>query len=198
MHSRRFACLLLGMWLAGGLLITGLVNENSRTVDRLLLQADPAATLRIKVLGPSETTLLLRYEAAELTRHELALWETADIGMAAFFLFFLLFGTGEGKFALALALALLLAAVAQRFIVLPEMVSLGKVTDFLPVAAGQGYRARLLMVEGAYFGVALGQWVVIVILAAFLIGRGRGRRRSDSSWNKFNVVNKANDSHIDR
>lgn len=186
------------MWLAGGLLITWQVNENSRAVDRLLAQADPAATLRIKVLGPSETTMLLRYQVAELTRHQLALWETAEIGMGTFFLFFLLFGTSEGKFVLALALALLLAAMAQRFILLPEMVSLGKVTDFVPFTSGQGYRAKLLMVEAAYFGVELGKWVVMGILAAVLIGRGRRRPRSDSSWNKFNLVNKTDDSHIDR
>ena len=196
MHSRRFACFLLGMWLAGGLLVTWLVNENSHAVDRLLLQADPAATLRIKVLGSTETGLLLRYEAAELTRHEVELWETAQLGLAAFFFLFLLFGTSEGKFSLSLALVLLLGAAAQRFIISPEIVSLGKLTDFLPAAAGSGYRAKLLVMQGAYFGVEIGKWVVIVVLASILIGRGRGR--SNAARNQFNVVDKANHGHVDR
>ena len=186
------------MWLAGGLVITWLVNENSRLVDRLLLQGDPAATLRIKVLGPSETTALLRYEAAELTRHELQLWDSAQIGFGAFFLFFLLFGTSEGKFALALSLVLFLCTLVQRFILWPEMVGLGKVTDFLPPSAGQGYRVRFMVMESAYFGVEIGKWVVIAALAAILIGRGRARRSSDRSWNKFNVIDKTDNSHIDR
>lgn len=187
------------MWLAGGLLFTWLVNENSYTVDRLLVQADPAATLRIKVLGASETGMLLRYEAAELTRHETYLWQFAQLALGAFFLFFLLFGTGEGKFSLTLALVLLLCTLVQTFIIGPEVVSLGKVIDFLPLAAAAGYRAKLLVMESAYFGVEIAKWVVIVVLAGILIGRGRGRSsRSDKTWNKFNVVDKADHGHVDR
>lgn len=195
MHSRRFASFLLGMWLAGGLLITWLVNENSHAVDRLLLQADPAATLRIKVLGPTETGMLLRYEAAELTRHELELWEIAQLGLAAFFFLFLLFGTSEGKFSLALSLTLLLAVAVQRFIISPELVSLGKLTDFLPAAAGSGYRAKLLVMQGSYFGVEVGKWIMIMVLATILIGRGR---RLNATRNQFNVVDKADHGHVDR
>jgi len=188
------------MWLAGGFLITWLVSENSRTVDRQLAQVDPAATLRIKVLGPSETGMLLHYQAAELTRHELDILGIAQLAFGAFFLFFLLFGTSEGKFSLALALVLLACVAVQRFVIWPEIVSLGKLTDFLPTAAESGYRAKLLVMEGAYFGVEIGKWVVIVVLAGILISRGRGRGRSRSSnvWNKFNVVNKTDDGHVDR
>jgi hypothetical protein len=197
MHSRRFACLVLGMWLAGGLLFTWLVNENAYTVDRLLVQADPAATLRIKVLGASETGLLLRYEASELTRHEMQLWQLAQIALGGFFLLFLLFGTSEGKFSLMLALVLLICVLVQTLLIAPEIASLGKVTDFLPPTAGSGYRSRLLVMQSAYFAVEIGKWVVMVVLGAILVGRGRGSR-SEKSWDKFNVVNKANHGHVDR
>jgi hypothetical protein len=186
------------MWLAGGLLITWLVNINGRAVDHLLVEADPAATLRIKVLGPTETAMLLRYEAAELTRHQLELWELTQLCLGTFFLFFLLFGTSEGKFSLALALLLLVCVLVQRFIVSPEIVSLGKATDFLSPAAGEGYRAKLLVMEGAYFGIEIGKWVLMVVLAGILIGRGRARGRSNRSWNKFNVVDEADHGHVDR
>ena len=197
MHSRRFACLLLGMWLAGGLVVTWLVNENSHAVDRLLATADPAATVRIKVLGPAETTTLLRYEAADLSRHEMGLWQAAQLLLGFFFLFFLLFGTGEGKSSLALAAILILLVLAQRFLIWPEVVSLGKLTDFLEPGPGSDYRTRLLVMESSFFGVEIAKWVVIVVLAAILIGRGRGRRGSHRSGDKFNVVNKTNDRHVD-
>jgi hypothetical protein len=198
MHSRRFACLLLGMWLAGGVLVTWLVNENSRAADRLLLGSDPAATLRIKVLGPTETQMLLRYEAAELTRRELNLWQGAQIAFGVFFLFFLLFGTAESKFSLALALVLVLSVAIQRFAIWPEVVSFGRLTDFVPAGSGSGYRNRLLVMESAFFTVEIGKWVVMVVLGATLISRGRRRGRSNGSWNQFNVIDKTDNSHIDR
>jgi hypothetical protein len=198
MHSRRFACLLLGMWLAGGLLVTWLVNENSRAADRLLLDSDPAATLRIKVLGPVETLMLLRYETAELTRSELDLWQAVQIAFGVFFLFFLLFGTGESKFSLTLALVLILCVAIQRFAIWPEVVSLGRLTDFLPAGSGSGDRSKLLVMEGAFFAVEVGKWVLMAVLGATLISRGRKRRRSGGAWNEFNVIDKADNSHIDR
>jgi hypothetical protein len=197
MHSRRFACLLLGMWLAGGLVVTWLVGENSHAVDRLLASGDPTATVRIKMLGPAETTVLLRYEAAELTRHEMGLWQGAQIGLGFFFLCFLLFGTGEGKFSLALSAAMILCVLVQRLFIWPEVVSIGRLTDFLPSGGSAGYHAKLLVMESAFFGVEIAKWVLLIVLAAILIGRGRGRGRSSRTWDKFNMVNKTNDRHVD-
>ncbi len=200
MHSRRFACLLLGMWLAGGLLITWMVSENSRAVDRLMGAADPAATLRIKAMGAAETDLLLRYHSAELTRTELELWQGVQICVGVFFLFFMVFGTGEGKISLALSLVLLLCVLVQRFAIWPEIVSYGRLTDFVPQSANSGYRAKLLVMQSGFLGVEIGKWVVLVVLSAILIGRRSSRRRgsSDDSWKKFQVVNKADDGHVDR
>jgi hypothetical protein len=198
MHSRRFACLLLGMWLAGGLLMTWLSHENTRAAERLLVQADPAATLRMKVLGFSETSMLMRYEAAELTRSEVEVWEDVQLILGAFFFLFLLFGTAEGKFPLAVGLVLLLCVIGQRCFVSPVIASYGRVTDFADAAASSGYRAKLLVMQGGYLAIEITKSVGMVVLAALLIGRGRKRKSSSNSWNKFNVVDKTDNSHIDR
>ena len=42
MHFRRFACLLLGAWLAGILVMAMIATQNFRTVDRILLEPLPA------------------------------------------------------------------------------------------------------------------------------------------------------------
>jgi hypothetical protein len=188
------------MWLAGGLILTGVIDQNSRAVDRLLVQADPAATLRIKVLGAAETSLLLRYEAAELSRDEIEFWEDAQLALAAFFLFFMLFGTGEGKLTLALSLALFLSVIAQRFALSPEIASYGRLTDFAPAGVPSGYHAKLLVLQTTYFAVEVGKWIVTIGLAAILIGRGSNRRSKPlaNSWSQFNVVDKSNHGHVDR
>jgi hypothetical protein len=198
MHSRRFACLLLGMWLADGLLMTWVSHENTQAAEHLLVQADPAATLRMKVLGTAETSLLMRYEAAELTRSEMEVWEDVQLVLGTFFFLFLLFGTGEGKFPLAVGLVLLLCVIGQRYLVSPMIVSYGRLTDFVGAAASSGYRAKLLVLQGGYLAIEITKAVGMVALAALLIGRGRKRRSSSNSLNKFNVVDKADDGHIDR
>ncbi len=200
MHSRRFACLLIGMWLAGGLIHAWLAHADLRAVDRLLAEPDPAATLRIKVLGPAESAMLLHYQMAEAGRREMQLWQLAQIGLGAFLLFFMLFATSEGKTSLALCLILLVSVALQRLAIWPEIVALGRLTDFLPPTAGTGYRTRLLVMESGFFAVEIGKAVALSILAAILIGRGRSRNRasSGSPWKKFHVVDKADDRHVDR
>lgn len=197
MHSRRFACLLLGMWLAGGFLMTWIASENNRAVNHLLVQADPAATLRIKVFGSSEIALLMKYEAAELSRSEMEVWEDSQLILGTFFFMFLLFGTGEGKLALSLALVLLLGVITQRFFISPEIVAYGRLTDFAAANATSGYRAKLLVLQGAYLAIEIGKWVGMIALCAILVSQGRSRKPLTNAWSKLNVVDKSDHRHVD-
>ncbi len=52
--------------------------------------------------------------------------------------------------------------------------------------------------EGAFFAVEAGKWVIMAVLGAMLISRGRRDGRSGGSWNQFNVIDKADNSHINR
>jgi hypothetical protein len=196
MHSRRFACLLIGLWLGGGFLMAWIAIDNRTLSSRVTSFADPAAMLRIRALGPSQTTALLRHEAAELTRGQLETWELAQIALGGFLFSFLLFGTGEGKLSLGLALCMLLCVLVQRFLLSPQTESLGRLTDFMSVEAAAGYRARLLVMQGAYTGVELTKWIMGGALSLILISRRRAH--SGNSWQQFNVVDKANHRHVDR
>src|SRR5579863_5772905 len=91
MHTRRFACLLLGIWFAGGVFMQWISTQNYRVADRLLDQPNPAASLEFKVLGPAATRQLLRYQVAEENRYYFEAWETVQVMLGAFFFFFLLF-----------------------------------------------------------------------------------------------------------
>jgi hypothetical protein len=185
------------MWLAGGFLNAWLALENSHTVDRLLRQADPAVTLRIRMLGTADTALLLRYEAAEQTRRSSELWEIAQLALGAFVFFFLLFATSEGKGALALALLMLAGVLLQRFYLTPELTSTGRVVDFIPDNVYSSFRSRYVVLEGAYAGVEIGKWLMGGWLTAILILRGR-HGPSRNAWNQFDLVDKADHSHINR
>jgi len=145
-------------------------TENFATVDRLLKQSDPAATLRIKLMGKDQARLLMRYEASELNRYYFETWEIVQVVLGAFLFFFLLFGTGEGKVSLALALLLLIIVLVQRFALTPEIIAIGRMLDF-PTPDSAGYRGKFLVMHSAYVGVELAKWAMQLILVAVLIGK---------------------------
>lgn len=175
MHSRRLACFLLGLWLGGGLILIWITRQNLSVPDRILAQPDPAATLRMKLLGRDEARNLLRYEASEMNRYYLEVWEIVQIVLGALFFFFLLFGTTEGKFPLTLALLLLVLILVERFLLTPELYGLGKLLDFGAPAAMHGERARYRVIDAAYFAIELAKWAMQLLLAGLLIGRSRTR-----------------------
>ena len=78
MHARRFACFLLGLWLAGGLFMAYVATQNFRGVDRLLSGGNPAAASRLKPLGP-QARMILRYQASEMNRWLFGAWETTQL-----------------------------------------------------------------------------------------------------------------------
>jgi len=170
--------------------------DNSRLAGKVASFDDPAGMLRVHALGTPEASALLRHEASEITRGEREIWEYAQLALGAFLFSFLLFGTPEGKVSLALALLMVVGTAAQTFGLGPQLDSLGRLTDFMSSDAASGYHARLLVMQGAYFGVEIGKWTLGAILAAILIGR-RGTRSGDT-WQQFNVINKANHRHVDR
>ena len=152
-------------------------RENLAAVDRMLAQPDPAATLRIRMLGKDQARLLLRYQAAEQNRFYYENWEIVQMVLAAVFFFFLLFGTGEGKTPLVLALLLLVAVLLQRFLLTPELNGLGKQLDFGSPVTVATERARFRMTHVGYTVTEIAKWSIQVILAGVLIGKSRSRRR---------------------
>lgn len=168
--------------------------DNPLLPSRIMSSADPAASLRVRALGSVETTALLRHEAAEITRDQEDVWGFAEIGLGAFLFCFLLFGTQEGKLSLVLALLMLIGAVVQRFFLSPPLNALGRLTDFMSANAAAGYKARMVVLQGAYSGMEVSKWVLGACLAATMIG---GRRASSkNSWQQINVVNKPNHRHV--
>jgi hypothetical protein len=194
MHHRRFACFLLGLWLGGGLLMAWIGLDASRSVDRLLAQSNPAAMLHIRALGPAETRLLLQYQASEEWRGNCATWETAQIVLGAFFFFYLLFGTLEGKFSLLLALLMLAVVLFERFLLTPELVGIGRLLDFVPDIPSNEH-SRLAAVQTGYVGAEVLKGTLGCILAARLVWQ---QWRSGYAGKEIDLVNKANHRHVDR
>ena len=78
MHYRRFACFLLGAWLAAGLFMAMVATQNFRSVDRLLAKPSAAAAQQLHKLGPAGRSLL-RYQVSEQNRWFFETWEWTSV-----------------------------------------------------------------------------------------------------------------------
>jgi hypothetical protein len=175
MHSLRFACLLLGMWLAGGFFMAWVATENFHSADRLLTASDPAAMVRLRDLGPGEGRALLRHQVAEQNRDLFETWEFVQLLLGMFFCLFLLLATPEGRDPLGLASFMLLLVLPQRLWLTPVMESLGRTMDFAPNGGSPAAHTRFLVLHGLYVGIELLKWAVGILVGVFLIIRKRKR-----------------------
>ncbi len=197
MRSRRLACLLLGMWLAGSLLAVMDYLGSKHTADDLAASHAGAVTLRLKSLTPVDAREVLRYGVMEDARGRLDSWSWCEVVLGGAFFLFLLFGTGEGMLPLVLALFMLSIALGQAFLLNPGIISLGRQVDFLIPGIDPGDRGKLAILEMCMVGmVALKSAVGLFI--AFQLIRQKRRSASGGSWDQLNVVDKANYGHINR
>jgi hypothetical protein len=197
MRSRRLACLLLGMWLAGGFLTAWVRSQSISSAERLF-DEDPAVMVMLKTIGPTAGRALLRHQVAEQNRQLLENWEYAQIFIGIFFFAFLLLGTREGKVPLALALLMLLLVLAQRFALTPELIYRGRPLDFAAKGGPVGDRARYTLVESSYLGVELVKWAAGLVLAVMFIFRRQRRAGLGYTRQEINLIDKADNGHVNR
>jgi hypothetical protein len=197
MHARRLACLLLGIWLGAGLLITFITAQNVKHVDRVLAEASPVARIEMKAMGPNVRNLL-RYQAAEQNRWYFSNWTMLQIGIGAAFFMVMLFGSRESAFVLIVIVIMTVLAALQRFLILPEGALLGRLLDFLPGDQGGPDRSRYWVLQTAYYGVEAAKWAAGLVLAGAMVFSRRRSGRSRDSRREFDVVDKSNYRSVDR
>ena len=190
MNSRRLVCFLLGLWMGAGLLMLWVAAGGFGSVDRLIAQPNPVATAQFKALGRSDVRLLLRYQVAEQNRWYFQTWEAAQMVIGVVFFFFLLFATSENQFALLLVLLMVACVAAQRFLLTPGMISLGRMIEFAAANAFPGERTQFWVLHSWYWGVELAKWALGLVLAARMIVHRGGRSRN--AGQPVNTVDQAN------
>ena len=196
MHARRFACMLLGMWMAGSALMTWITADSFNAAPRILATHSPDFGARLQSMGREESRMLLAYPV----RQQAAWWmeELGDfeIALGAGFLLFLLLGTREGKVTLAVALAPLAAAIFQRAFVMPHLLYLGDTLDFVSPNMIVAERGQLDAVRIGFILVEVLEQVAGGILAVLLIGRRH--RRSGLTRQEVDAIDEADDRHVNR
>lgn len=149
-------------------------TENFLSVDRLLSKPVAPAAEQLQKLGPG-ARMFLRHQVSEQNRWYFETWGDVAVGIGAVLLALLLFGSSEKKTSLLLALLMLLIAVAQRFILTPQIVYLGRIIDWIPKEQPSPERSSFWMLHNAFVGLELLNWVLIVTLTSKLLFRSRRR-----------------------
>jgi len=194
MHSSRIASFFLGLWLGSALLVAWVSRENLRVVDRTLASPNPAAVPALRSLGAGARPLF-RYQASEQNRILMETWGSSQLVAGIALFFFLLFATREGKLSLLLGLLMIAAVVMQRFLLIPEIASLGRTLDFVADTLREADDNRLRVLDGGYFLAEAVKWGLGLVLLASM------GRRSGSSRNvrkDLDLVNKPDYRHVNR
>jgi hypothetical protein len=192
MHYRRILCLLIGLWLGGGLVMAWFGANSFSTVHNVMNQSNPMFALQTKPLGPANTRMVLRFQVAEQNRYMFQNWEYMQLILGAFFFSYMLFGTLEGKFTLSLALTMVVITAIQRFGLSNEMGNIGKSLGYVPADILVAERAKFWLMHSAYLTCEALKFGLGAVLLVLTLRRGR----SVDPVNKFNMVDKANHRHV--
>src|SRR5215831_11979680 len=125
MHYRRIVCLILGLWLGGGVIMAWFGARSFITPQQVINESNPGFALQTKPLGPATTRAVLKHQVAQMNRWLFQSWENLQLAIGVFLFCYLLFGTMEGKFTLGLALVMLALVAVQRIGISPTMGGLG-------------------------------------------------------------------------
>ena len=208
MHTRRLVAFLLGVWLGGMLLVAYTVNANDSTTKSVLENGGEAVRRNIEVSGKDRVTLVLHANTAEINRNLLQSWEWIQLLLGAGVVCTLPFAMRLKWGYLIAAALMLLIVLAQRVLLTPEMIGVGRLID---MAGGDAWTQddlwkerrslhTLTMLywscEGAKALIGIGLTVALLVFRRKTALKSRGGRRS--SRESGDRVDDSDYSHVDR
>jgi hypothetical protein len=167
---KQWAMFVLGVWMAGTILVAVAAAQNFYTVDRLLA-GSANATFRSVTdgLGLAPSRDLLRYLASELNRLYFRLWAATQFVLGIVILGLIGRPTTPARIRWALVAMLAIVAVMSVGLV-PPIVSVGRSLDFVPRDPPPPALRTFGLLHTAYVGLD-GVKVVLGALVAVWIHR---------------------------
>jgi hypothetical protein len=190
MNSRRFLCLVLGLWLGASLFMAFVAVMNFRIVREVIANPQPELATYLKALGPDRLRVLFRHEAAEVNRALFDLWGYTQIAFSLLIFGLLLFATKEGKGVLGVGVLLLLVVLIMQFAVTPGIIGYGRVLDFAAADKELDLRQRVATLHSLYSAFEGLKLLLISGLAVYFL-RERPLRRPKSAEEAELLPNRA-------
>jgi hypothetical protein len=192
MHYRRIVCLILGLWLGGGVIMAWFGARSFTVPQSVINESNPGFALQTKPLGPATTRAVLKHQVADMNRWLFQSWENLQLAIGVFMFCYLLFGTVEGKFTLLLALLMLILTAVQRIGMSPALSVLGTSLDYLPPETLASERAKFWLLHSGYIGMELAKLGLGVIVCAIVLSKSR----AVDPMNQFNLADSSKHRHV--
>jgi hypothetical protein len=178
-HTRRVAAFLLGVWLGCSVLVGLIAIENLRLPGAILASSSDQAGQIAKKIGPEDTRLLLRHQAAEQNRVYFYRWEQVEIFLALALAICLFLGTQRRILPLILCGLLVMLVLFEHFGLTPELTFIGREADFPPGSVTFGTQSRVWALDQVYAWAEGVKLLLGAVLAGYLFifrTRQRGRK----------------------
>ncbi|MBY0503551.1 MAG: hypothetical protein K2X03_06570 [Bryobacteraceae bacterium] len=199
MNNQRLACILLGAWLSGSLILAAIAVGNFRITDRILLTPGASGAAKaLETLGSVEARYLLRYQTGEINRALFEYWGLAQLGLGLLLFFLLLFGTLASKKTLIVSFALVVLVAVNQFAIMPSIIGLGRAVEFSDSTKFPSHRKQLEAMHGLYATFEALKVLTGLGLAGLLVLSRTDRKRRGSRTPKLDTVNHTDHSHVNR
>lgn len=173
---RTTIALLLGVWLAGTLLLGGVASENFFMIDRLLAHSHASLQKDVAALPAGEARAMLRYVSSELNRFYFQVWGWFELGLAVIVVWLAIPGLKQSRFKVGFSSMLALVAVMTLYIT-PRIIVVGRALDFVPRYPPPPGLSEFGMLHGAYSILDLVKLLIGVWMAVALARSERGETR---------------------
>ncbi len=175
---RTAIAVLLGVWLAGTLLMGGVASENFFLIDHLLKSPSHASFQRdVLQMPPGEARVMLRYFSSELNRFYFNVWGWIEAGLGALVVVLAITGLQQRKFAIGFSAMLALVAV-MLFYITPRIIVAGRALDFVPREPPPPGMAEFGMLHGAYSILDLAKLLIGIWMAVALVRSERSAKQT--------------------
>lgn len=205
MHTRRFVAFLLGVWLGGMALVAYISNGNSSTTQQIVESSGEAARRHLEMSGRENSIPLLRHNTAEINRSMVQSWEWMQLALGLAVLGTLPFALRLKWGHLIAAALMLLIVIAQRTLLTPEMIGVGRLLDFVSLGAQEQLAKqrntlstlqmlyRAMEIAKGLIGLGLTGALLVFRQKSSLKLRGGTRVRRENS----DMINDADYGHVD-
>lgn len=178
---RRFAAILLGVWLGAILMVTVTAPAAFQSVDISLKFRTPPMTMAVKMLGEPEVYELLRYQVGEANRQMFEAFGLIQLVLAAVIFFLLLFFSHVRRLGLGLSLLMLLMSTGIHWLLIPTIVETGRLLHTSQSSQAQAAVQRFRALHTAFSTFEATVSMLAVLLLILLLRRRRGGRSGNRS-----------------
>jgi hypothetical protein len=152
-RNQTMAVAVLGVWIGLNLFMWFAAGKSFATVDKVLRSTNPQFARITQPLAPSDTRELMRHVASEINRTLFRAYNWTQVALGLLLLPLLLRQAPRDVTALALATLMLALVLILTFVVTPQMVTLGRILDFVPRNPPPPEMGRFGLLHGAYTGL---------------------------------------------